>query len=182
MPAAQVLNCDRHTDKRGYLQEIYNAIDFTQVTGTSIPVRQVNHTFSHAGVLRGIHIQLGREQGKLVRVLEGRIFDVAVDLRAESPNFGKWAGVELDADSGEELWVPPGFGHGFLVLGKQPASVLYLMTCERKTAMERSVCWNDPSLGIAWPLSDAPILSDRDLTAGKLSALLDELRAEARPA
>lgn len=135
--------------------------------GLSMQFKQDNHSRSHSNVLRGLHYQLQRPQGKLVRAVRGRIFDVAVDIRRSSPAFGKWVGVELDEDNGEMLWIPPGFAHGFLV-SSGPADVLYKTTDFYYQPGERTILWNDPTLRIAWPLQGTPIVSDKDAQGATL--------------
>ena len=140
----------RRGDDRGWFAEVFNACEFA--TG-GFPDRfvQDNQSFSRRGVLRGLHYQLGQPQGKLVRVLSGHIWDVAVDLRPNSPEFGRWEGFHLTGDEIEHLWIPEGFGHGFLVLS-ETANVLYKTTAFYYPAGERCVVWNDSTLNIAWPL------------------------------
>ena len=125
---------------------------------------QDNHSRSIKGVLRGIHYQVGQAQGKLVRVVNGRVFDVVVDLRKSSPYFGKWMGCELSAENKRMLWIPPGFGHGFLVLSIV-ADSLYKTTAHYFPAGDRAIRWNDPDIGIAWPLDGEPQLSAKDAVA-----------------
>lgn len=127
---------------------------------------QDNHSRSVKNVLRGLHYQIERPQGKLVRVTKGKIFDVAVDLRRSSPNFGKWVGMELSEDNQLMAWIPPGFAHGFLTLTDE-VDVLYKATAPYHKESDCSLLWNDPALGITWPLLDEPLLSDKD-AAGKL--------------
>ena len=123
---------------------------------------QDNHSRSAGGVLRGLHYQLGRPQGKLVRVVRGAVFDVAVDLRRRSPTFGKWVGTELSESNQRQLWIPPGFAHGFLVLSES-ADFLYKTTEYYAPIEERCLLWNDPQLAIDWPLQAAPVLSAKDM-------------------
>lgn len=148
-------------DDRGFFLESYNKRAFREATGVDVEFVQDNHSRSRRGVLRGLHYQIRQAQGKLIRVLAGRIFDVAVDLRRSSGNFGKWVGVELDAESMRTLWIPPGFAHGFTVLSES-ADMLYKATDFYAPEHERTLRWNDASLGIAWPLSGEPTLSDKD--------------------
>lgn len=156
------LRPQRHGDDRGWFAEIFNANAFA---AAGLPNRfvQDNQSFSLRGVLRGLHYQLGRPQGKLIRVLSGHIWDVAVDLRPNSPDFGKWAGFDLHGDEIEFLWIPEGFAHGFVVLS-DTASVLYKTTDFYHPAGERCVRWDDPTLAIAWPLEgiDTPLISAKD--------------------
>ncbi|HEX6266245.1 MAG TPA: dTDP-4-dehydrorhamnose 3,5-epimerase [Burkholderiales bacterium] len=148
-------------DERGFFLEPYNKRTFREATGLDVEFVQDNHSRSRRGVLRGLHYQLRQPQGKLIRVLSGRIFDVAVDLRRSSAGFGKWVGMELDADSMRMLWIPPGFAHGFLVLS-EAADISYKTTDYYAPQHERTLRWNDPQLAIAWPLSGEPALSDKD--------------------
>ena len=158
----------RFGDSRGWFAEVFNAATFASI-GLPQTFVQDNQSFSSRGVLRGLHYQLGRPQGKLVRVLSGHIWDVAVDLRRDSPDFGKWAGFHLkpsnDVGELEMLWIPEGFAHGFLVLSPT-AEVLYKTTDVYYPAGERSILWNDPTLAIGWPLEDLegiePSVSDKD--------------------
>jgi dTDP-4-dehydrorhamnose 3,5-epimerase len=144
----------RFGDSRGWFAEVFNQLTF-EAAGLPTQFVQDNQSFSIKGVLRGLHYQLGKPQGKLVRVLSGHIWDVAVDLRRDSPDFGKWAGFHLKAQSVDDdlqlLWIPEGFAHGFLVLS-DTAEVLYKTTNLYHPAGERSILWNDPTLNIAWPL------------------------------
>ncbi len=155
-------------DMRGFFMESFNARSFAEATGVTTPFVQDNHSRSQHGVLRGLHYQIKQPQGKLVRVVRGAVFDVAVDLRRRSPTFGAWVGVELTEDNNRQLWVPPGFGHGFLVLSAS-ADFLYKTTDYYAPEHERSVLWNDPAIGIDWPLQGEPLLSGKD-KAGVLLA------------
>ena len=158
-------------DERGYFLESYNTEAWQQA---GIPeFIQDNHSSSGQGVLRGLHAQLRQPQGKLVRVIEGEIYDVAVDIRPSSPGFGKWVAVHLSADNFHQLYIPPGFAHGFCVLGDK-AQVLYKVTSPYAPADEITIAWNDPQLAIDWPLSD-PVLSEKDAAAGTLADLADRL-------
>jgi dTDP-4-dehydrorhamnose 3,5-epimerase len=148
-------------DERGFLLVSWNARDFGDATGCEITFVQDNHSRSRRGVLRGLHYQIMQPQGKLVRVVTGRVFDVAVDLRRSSPTFGRWVGVELSADNHRMLWVPPGFAHGFLVLS-DTADFLYKTTDYYAPEHERTVAWNDPVIGIDWPVEGEPVLSAKD--------------------
>ena len=152
-------------DARGFFMESFNARDFARATGLKVDFVQDNHSRSARGVLRGLHYQIRQPQGKLVRVVRGAVFDVAVDLRRASPTFGRWAGVELTADNQRQLWVPPGLAHGFVVLSES-ADFLYKTTDYYAPQFERSILWNDPAIAIAWPLAEhgiaSPLLSDKD--------------------
>jgi dTDP-4-dehydrorhamnose 3,5-epimerase len=154
-------------DERGWFAEVFNAKAFA-AAGLPSQFVQDNQSFSRHGVLRGVHYQLGEPQGKLVRVLSGHIWDVAVDLRPGSPDFGKWAGINLTGDEVEFHWIPEGFAHGFVVLS-ETAHVLYKTTRFYYPAGERSIRWDDPTLNIAWPLDGiaAPSISEKD-AAGSL--------------
>jgi dTDP-4-dehydrorhamnose 3,5-epimerase len=161
-------------DDRGFFLEAYNETTFKSL---GLPTRfmQDNHSGSRKGVLRGLHYQLTQPQGKLVRALRGQIFDVAVDLRRDSPQYGQWFGVELSAENRRMLWIPPGFGHGFLVQSEF-AEVSYKATELYSPASERSIAWNDPAIGIRWPLDGEPTLSDKD-RAGLLLADAETYKA-----
>ena len=150
-------------DSRGFLFESFNQRDFNAATGTDFSFVQDNHSRSEKGVLRGLHYQVGKPQGKLVRVVRGSVFDVAVDIRPASSTFGKWVGLELNEHDNRQLWVPPGLAHGFLVLSDS-ADFLYKTTNYYSPALERCVAWNDPDLGIEWPLVLPPKLSLKDIS------------------
>ena len=164
----KIIRPKRHGDSRGWFAEVFNAATF-RAAGLPGEFAQDNQSFSARGVLRGLHYQLGQPQGKLVRVLSGHIWDVAVDLRRDSPDFGKWAGFDLKpanpAGELELLWIPEGFAHGFVVLS-ETAEVLYKTTRGYFPAGERCIVWNDPTLAIAWPLDElgglAPGVSAKD--------------------
>ncbi len=148
-------------DERGFLLVSWNARDFCDAIGGDVTFVQDNHSRSSRGVLRGLHYQIRQPQGKLVRVVSGRVFDVAVDVRKSSPTFGRWVGVELGADNHRMLWIPPGFAHGFLVLSDS-ADFLYKATDYYAPEHERTVAWNDPTIGIEWPVETEPVLSKKD--------------------
>ncbi len=152
-------------DARGFFYESYNARTFRDLVGGSGDFVQDNHSRSARGVLRGLHYQIRHPQGKLVRVLCGDIFDVAVDIRRGSPNFGKWVGVTLSSENRKQIWVPEGFAHGFVVMSEF-AEVLYKTTDYWTPEHERSILWNDPDLAIEWPMAGVPVLSAKD-RAGK---------------
>jgi len=155
-------------DERGFFLESWNARTFCEATGLDVNFVQDNQSRSAKNVLRGIHYQLVKPQGKLVRVVSGSVWDVAVDLRRSSPNFGKWAGMELNADNKRQLWIPPGFGHAFLVLSEF-ADVLYKATEYWICEFDRSIAWNDPDVAVDWKLAQGlPLLSDRDRRAPSL--------------
>lgn len=155
-------------DARGFFFESYNERAFAQASGLQLNFVQDNHSRSARGVLRGLHYQIQQPQGKLVRVVRGSVFDVAVDLRKSSPTFGKWVGVELSEDNHRQLWVPPGFGHGFVVTSES-ADFLYKTTDYYAPEHERCILWNDPAIGIRWPIEGVPQLSGKD-QQGKLLA------------
>lgn len=157
-------------DERGFFTESFNRRAFAEAVGADIDFVQDNHSRSTRGVLRGLHYQLPPSaQGKLVRVVAGEIYDVAVDMRRASATFGRWFGIILSAEKGNQLWIPPGFAHGFLTLS-DTADVLYKASAYYDPASERSVIWNDPDIGIAWNLAAEPILSDKDAAAPPLAA------------
>lgn len=148
-------------DARGFFMESFNEREFRELTGVTLPFVQDNHSRSARGVLRGLHYQVRQTQGKLVRVVRGAVFDVAVDVRRHSVTFGQWVGVELSEDNHRQLWVPPGFAHGFLVLS-DIADFLYKTTDYYAPEHERCLMWNDPQIGIDWPGEEAPLLSAKD--------------------
>lgn len=149
-------------DTRGFFFESFNQRDFAQATGVRTAFVQDNHSRSARGVLRGLHYQIQQPQGKLVRVVAGAVFDVAVDLRRASPMFGQWVGVVLSEDNKAQLWIPPGFAHGFVVLSES-ADFLYKTTDYYAPEHERCIAWNDPTLAIDWPdLGQTPLLSTKD--------------------
>ena len=156
-------------DARGFFFESYNRRTFAEAAGLDVDFVQDNHSRSARGVLRGLHYQIQQPQGKLVRVVAGVVFDVAVDIRKASPTFGQWVGVELSAENKKMVWVPPGFAHGFLVLS-EVAEFLYKTTDYYAPSYERSIAWNDPDIGIAWPLAGTPLLSAKDQAAVGLKA------------
>jgi dTDP-4-dehydrorhamnose 3,5-epimerase len=156
-------------DDRGFFMESWNARTFGEATGLDVAFVQDNHSYSTRGVLRGIHYQVVRPQGKLVRVVTGSVFDVAVDLRRSSPTFGRWVGYELSAQNKLQMWIPPGFGHGFLVLSES-ADFLYKTTDYWIGQHDRTVRWNDPAIGIDWPLQGEPLLAAKDAAAPLLQA------------
>ena len=148
-------------DARGFFFESFNQKTFNEATGTNHQFVQDNHSRSSQGVLRGLHYQIQQPQGKLVRVARGKVWDVAVDIRKSSPTFGQWVGAELSEDNQHQLWVPPGFAHGFVVLSES-ADFLYKTTDYYAPEHERCIAWNDPQLGIRWPYEGEPRLSAKD--------------------
>jgi dTDP-4-dehydrorhamnose 3,5-epimerase len=165
IPDVLILEPKVFGDARGFFLESYNEQVFREATGLALEFVQDNHSRSGRGVLRGLHYQLKQPQGKLVRVVRGAVFDVAVDVRRSSPTFGKWVGTELSEDNHRQFWVPPGFAHGFVVLS-ETADFLYKTTDYYAPEHERCIAWNDPEIGITWPLDrlpDAlPLLSAKD--------------------
>lgn len=161
IPDVLILEPNVFGDERGFFFESFNARMFTEKTGINAQFVQDNHTRSANNVLRGLHYQIRQPQGKLVRVTEGEVFDVVVDIRKSSPTFGLWAAVTLSADNKRMLWIPPGFAHGFLVRSNH-AEFLYKTTDYWASPYERCIAWNDPQLAIAWPLQGEPVLSAKD--------------------
>ena len=157
-----------HGDSRGFFFESYREDLFRQATGEARPFVQDNHSRSVRHVLRGLHYQVRRPQAKLVRVVVGEVFDVVVDLRRQSPSFGKWMGTTLSADNKRMLWIPEGFAHGFLVTS-DAAEAVYKATAYYAPEHERSLLLSDPGVGIAWPLTASPVLSAKDLAGKRLA-------------
>jgi dTDP-4-dehydrorhamnose 3,5-epimerase len=155
-------------DERGFFFESFNQAKFEAAIGRQVHFVQDNHSKSVKNVLRGLHYQIQQPQGKLVRVVQGEVFDVAVDLRKSSPTFGQWVGEILSADNKKQLWVPEGFAHGFVVLSES-AEFLYKTTDYYAPAYERCIRWNDVELGIKWNLAQSPALSSKDATGSSLS-------------
>ena len=154
-------------DERGFFFESFNQAKFEAEIGRQVNFVQDNHSKSAKNVLRGLHYQIQQAQGKLVRVVEGEVFDVAVDLRKSSPTFGQWVGEILSANNKKQMWIPEGFAHGFVVLSES-AEFLYKTTDYWAPEFERSIAWNDSEIGIEWPLSGKPSLSGKDKLAGTL--------------
>ena len=165
LPEVLIIEPKVFGDARGFFYESFNQKAFNEATGTNYQFVQDNHSRSTKGVLRGLHYQIQQPQGKLVRVVRGAVFDVAVDIRKSSPRFGKWVGVELSEENHRQLWVPPGFAHGFLVLS-ETAEFLYKTTDYYAPEHERCITWNDSAIGIQWPADAVPQLSAKD-TQGK---------------
>jgi dTDP-4-dehydrorhamnose 3,5-epimerase len=161
IPEVLLLEPRVHQDERGFFLESYNRRTFREVTGLEREFVQDNTSFSVRNVLRGLHYQIQQPQGKLVQAFAGEIFDVAVDLRRGSPTFGRWVGVTLTGGGHRMIWIPPGFGHGYIVLSEQ-AIVFYKTTDFYAPEHERTILWNDRDLGIRWPLEGDPIVSDKD--------------------
>ena len=160
-------------DTRGFFFESFNERDFLSATGVAAHFVQDNHSQSKKGVLRGLHYQIEQAQGKLVRVAHGEVFDVSVNLQRNHPEFGRWAGVHISAENKRQVWIPPGFAHGFLVLSER-ADFIYKTTDYYSPAAERCLLWNDPALAIDWPLASlnglAPVLTPKDQAGAPLTA------------
>jgi dTDP-4-dehydrorhamnose 3,5-epimerase len=150
-----------HQDERGFFLESYNQRTFAEETGLDVKFVQDNQSFSVRNVLRGLHYQIRHAQGKLIQVMAGEIFDVAVDVRRSSPTFGRWVGVNLSGGTHRMIWIPPGFAHGYLVLSEH-AIVFYKTTDFYAPEHERTILWSDSALNIRWPLDDKPIVGDKD--------------------
>ena len=161
LPGVLIIEPKVFGDARGFFFESFNARRFAELTGITTPFVQDNQSRSARGVLRGLHYQIRQPQGKLVRVIAGEIFDVAVDARRASPTFGQWCGFRLSADNKRQAWIPAGFAHGFAVLSES-AEILYKTTDYWAPEHERCVRWDDPQLGIQWPLEAPPVLSAKD--------------------
>lgn len=166
LDGAVILAPRRFADERGLFFESFNARSFATLVGHAVDFVQDNHSFSRAGVLRGLHYQLPHAQGKLVRVARGTVLDVIVDLRASSPTLGRSMLVELSADNGLQLWIPEGFAHGFQVLSPEGADFLYKTTDYWAPEAEHCIRWDDPDLAIAWSEALPPIVSDKDARGG----------------
>jgi dTDP-4-dehydrorhamnose 3,5-epimerase len=166
-----ILTPKRHGDERGFFMESYNRSTFAKATGLHIEFIQDNHSRSTQGVLRGLHYQMHpHAQSKLVRVVQGEIFDVAADIRRNSPTFGQWTGTRLSSENARQLWVPAGFAHGFLVTS-ETAEVIYKVDAPYAPECERSIAWNDTTIGIEWPsLQQPPLVSPKDRDAPALSS------------
>jgi dTDP-4-dehydrorhamnose 3,5-epimerase len=169
IPEVLIIEPEVLGDKRGFFFESFNQGNFQQATGLDVQFVQDNHSRSAKGVLRGLHYQIQRPQGKLVRVVRGAVFDVVVDIRQSSPTFGHWVGVELTEGNYRQLWLPPGFAHGFYVLS-DIADFLYKTTEYYFSDFDRSIAWNDPEIAIRWPIEAGtnPIVSSKDEKAARL--------------
>jgi dTDP-4-dehydrorhamnose 3,5-epimerase len=161
LPGVLLLEPRVFGDARGFFFESYNRRAFHKATGVDVEFVQDNHSRSSRNVLRGLHYQVRQAQGKLVRVIAGEVWDVAVDLRKSASTFGRWTGFTLSAESRRMAWIPPGFAHGFLVMSDS-AEVLYKATDYYAPEHERTLLWSDAALGIKWPLAGAPVLADKD--------------------
>ena len=168
LPEIFVLEPVVHGDERGFFFESFNQKRFEEAIGRKTQFVQDNHSRSVKGVLRGLHYQITQPQAKLIRALQGEIFDVAVDLRRHSATFGKWSGTVLSAENKRQMWVPEGFAHGFVVTS-ETAEILYKVTDYYAPQHERSLLWNDAAIAIAWPLDGAPILSVKDRVGAPLA-------------
>lgn len=168
LPEVKIIEPKVFGDARGHFYESFNAREFAEHVEPGVEFVQDNHSRSSKGVLRGLHYQIRHAQGKLVRVVEGEVFDVAVDVRKRSPNFGKWVGVVLSAENHRQVWVPPGFAHGFVVLS-DAAQFLYKTTDYWYPEHERCIVWNDPEIGIVWPIDVEPVLAAKDAAGVRLN-------------
>jgi dTDP-4-dehydrorhamnose 3,5-epimerase len=168
LPEVKIIEPRVFADARGFFFESFNAQDFADAVGEALEFVQDNHSLSTKGVLRGLHYQIEHPQGKLVRVVTGEVFDVAVDLRAGSPTFGKWAGANLSAENKRQMWIPAGFAHGFVVLS-ETAEFLYKTTDYWFAQHERCLLWNDPEIGIEWPIEGEPLLAAKDAVGKRLA-------------
>lgn len=167
LPEVKIIEPKVFADARGFFFESFNAQEFAEAVGEPVQFVQDNHSLSAKNVLRGLHYQIQRPQGKLVRVIAGEVFDVAVDLRRSSPNFGKWSGVRLSGDNKRQLWIPAGFAHGFLVLSES-AEFLYKTTDYWFPEHERCLLWSDRDVGVEWPLDGEPTLAVKDAAGESL--------------
>jgi dTDP-4-dehydrorhamnose 3,5-epimerase len=172
IPGVLILEPKVFGDARGFFYESFNQQSFNAAVGLDVQFVQDNHSLSAKGVLRGLHFQIHpKEQGKLVRVVKGEVFDVAVDIRPDSPTFRKWVGVNLSAENKRQMWIPRGLAHGFLVLSEQ-AEFLYKTDDYYSPENERSIRWDDPAIGIDWPMDVQPTLSQKDAIAPTLAEVL----------
>lgn len=167
LPEVKIIEPKVFGDMRGFFFESFNAREFAEQVDANAVFVQDNHSRSAKGVLRGLHYQIRHAQGKLVRVVQGEVFDVAVDIRQSSPNFGKWVGVRLSAENRRQMWVPSGFAHAFMVISDY-ADFLYKTTDYWYPEWERSILWSDPVIGVTWPLNREPILAQKDANAPTL--------------
>jgi dTDP-4-dehydrorhamnose 3,5-epimerase len=168
IPEVLVIEPKVFGDERGFFFESFNQAKFEAAIGRQVSFVQDNHSKSAKNVLRGLHYQIQQPQGKLVRVVQGEVFDVAVDIRKSSPTFGQWVGEMLSADNKKQLWVPEGFAHGFVVVSES-AEFLYKTTDYYAPEYERSILWNDPAIAVKWPILGEPILSIKDQQAKTLA-------------
>jgi dTDP-4-dehydrorhamnose 3,5-epimerase len=168
IPEVLVIEPKVFGDARGAFFESWNARAFSALVGREVPFVQDNHSTSVRHVLRGLHYQVRQPQGKLVRVISGEVFDVAVDLRRSSPTFGRWVGESLSAENRRMMWIPEGFAHGFVVLSER-AEFLYKTTDYYAPEHERTLLWNDPAIGIEWPIGGEPLLKEKDAQGAPLA-------------
>lgn len=168
LPEVKIIEPRIFGDDRGFFYESFNALEFSEQVEAGVEFVQDNHSRSTHGVLRGLHYQIEHAQGKLVRVVQGEVFDVAVDIRRSSVNFGKWVGVNLSEENHRQLWVPPGFAHGFVVLS-ETAQFLYKTTDYWYREHERCIVWDDPEIGIEWPGDFELLLAEKDAAGKRLS-------------
>jgi dTDP-4-dehydrorhamnose 3,5-epimerase len=168
LPEVKIIEPKVFGDARGFFLESFNSREFAERVDAGVEFVQDNHSRSAKGVLRGLHYQIQHAQGKLVRVVSGEVYDVAVDIRRSSPNFGKWVGVLLSAENQRQMWVPPGFAHGFVVMSES-ADFLYKTTDYWFAEHERSIAWNDPAIGIDWPIEGEPLVAAKDALGKRLS-------------
>jgi dTDP-4-dehydrorhamnose 3,5-epimerase len=168
IPGVLVIEPKVFGDDRGFFFESFNERRFAELTGLNTRFVQDNHSKSARNVLRGLHYQIRQPQGKLVRVISGEVFDVSVDIRKNSPTFGRWVGFTISAENKRQLWIPEGFAHGFVVTSES-AEFLYKTTDYWAPEHERSILWNDPAIGIDWPIDGHPILSNKDVNGKLLS-------------
>ncbi|USD60273.1 dTDP-4-dehydrorhamnose 3,5-epimerase [Vibrio sp. SCSIO 43140] len=172
IPDVKIIEPQVFGDERGFFMETWQQNKFERlVTGKSTPFVQDNHSKSSKGILRGLHYQTENTQGKLVRVVSGEVFDVAVDVRKDSPTFGQWVGVYLSAENKRQLWVPEGFAHGFYVTSDE-AEFVYKCTDYYNPSAEHSIAWDDPEIGIEWPIEAEPILSSKDMNGNSINSSL----------
>jgi len=167
IPGVEIIEPEVIKDERGFLIESFNQRAYANEAGIDFQFVQDNLSQSSKGVLRGLHYQVNHPQGKLIRVVSGEVFDVAVDIRRDSTTFGQWVGFHLSAENKKQTWIPPGFAHGFLVLSES-ADVLYKTTEYYAPEHQRCILWNDPEIGIEWPIDGDPILSEKDKVGKKL--------------
>jgi len=170
LPDVLIINTTIYKDERGYFYESFNKKDFYLSTNQEVDFVQDNCSYSKKGVIRGLHFQNPRPQGKLIRVVSGSIFDVAVDIRKNSDSFGKWFGIELSSENHNQLWIPEGFAHGFQVISDE-ALVAYKTTDYWNPESEQSIAWDDPTLNIKWPLKDSVIINQKDASAKNLNKI-----------
>jgi len=170
LPEVLIINSPIYEDERGYFFESFNKKDFSSAVNLNVNFVQDNCSYSMKGVLRGLHFQQPRPQGKLIRVISGAIFDVVVDIRKDSDNFGKWFGIELSSNNNTQLWIPEGFAHGFQVISND-AFVSYKVTDYWDSQYEQAIAWDDPALNIQWPLQVNVLINEKDSSAKKLNEI-----------